>query len=331
MNKRVYLLSAYPFDAANFGRSWLLEHSQPLEGYEIVDDPESADIILFVEAHPGWDPYYFQVKSHQVFKRYRDKCIVYHDADLCVNTMRVITPNIQRWQYRRERQATFHFLALQFQNEFIDRIDEFDQTRRYLYSFDGSTRTNPIRKRLMSLEHPRALLIDRGQSRAWEMTAEERRGYQRDYVEGIAASKFILCPAGVGPASARLFETMRMRRPPVILSDQWTPVRGIDWDDFSVTIKEADIPKLGEILESQEERAEEMGRQARKVWEMHFSPAISLQRLCETADKLQQKPYGVFEYVTDISQFLSPYHFRGLLRYYTKFRPSLNKTTPRVV
>ncbi|MEM8866890.1 MAG: exostosin family protein [Verrucomicrobiota bacterium] len=325
MKKKVQLLSAYSLDAMNFGPAWLQTNSRPLEGYELVDDSELADFIIFVEAHPGWDPYYFQVKAHQVYKRYKQKCILYHDADRCVNRMRVITPNIEKWQYEPKRHAASHFLALQFENQFVDRIHEFDQTRRYLFSFDGSTRTNPLRKRLMSLDHPRSLLIDRGQSRAWEMTSEEREQYQRDYVEGIAASQFILCPAGVGSASARLFETMCMGRPPVILSDQWLPVGGLDWDTFSVIIKEADVPRIGEILESREAEAEQMGQLARKAWEANFSPEVSLQRLCEMAERLLQHPYRVSAYLWDNLQFFHPYHFRGLLRYYTKFRRSVPK------
>src|SRR2546423_4170060 len=47
------------------------------------------------------------------------------------------------------------------------------------------------------------------------------RDYWRRDGEICKASKFILCSRGVGTSSVRLFDTMRMGRVPVILSDQW--------------------------------------------------------------------------------------------------------------
>ena len=318
--KQVFLTTAYPAGPLNFGPAWLLEHSSGLEGYAVTEDPEAADIIVFVENHPANDLYFMEVRHHALRRAYPEKCVLYHDADRSVTPMRTIAPNVARWQYNPRSKATFHFLARLCENEAVNQTADFETERHWLFSFDGTARTNPIRKRVLALEHPRAKIVDRGAAKAWEMTEAEKADYQQAYVDGILGSHFVLCPAGIGPASCRLFETLQMGRPPVIIADQWIPVDGVDWDACSVRVRERDIEKLPAILEEREPEAVAMGRRAREVWERHFSPEVSLQRLCETADRLVRNRYGAVDWLRDVWQFLEPYHFRGLVRYLLRYR-----------
>ena len=68
----------------------------------------------------------------------------------------------------------------------------------------------------------------------------------------------ILCPRGEGTSSIRLFESLRMGRPPVIISDQWVPPEGPAWDTFSVRIPERRIHTIPDRLTELEHQAEMM-------------------------------------------------------------------------
>jgi len=60
--------------------------------------------------------------------------------------------------------------------------------------------------------------------------------FTKEYAKAILNSQFVLCPAGWGPATYRLFETMEMGRVPVTLSDEWVPPPGPRWDEFSIAL-----------------------------------------------------------------------------------------------
>ena len=86
----------------------------------------------------------------------------------------------------------------------------------------GSIRNSPVRRDLAQLSHPRAFF--KNTSDEFELLLQlrlsqrDRLDYYRRYAELTKASKFVLCPRGVGASTIRLFETMRMGRVPVILS-----------------------------------------------------------------------------------------------------------------
>jgi hypothetical protein len=64
---------------------------------------------------------------------------------------------------------------------------------------------------------------------------------------------------------------MRAGRVPVIISDEWVEPLSIDWESFSVRVRENEIPEIPSILREMEPRSEQMGTEARKVWEDNFS------------------------------------------------------------
>ena len=62
-----------------------------------------------------------------------------------------------------------------------------------------------------------------------------------------------------------------MGRACVILSDDWHPNDGVNWNSFSITVAERDASRIPEILDRNAHRAAEMGARARRVWEEQFS------------------------------------------------------------
>ncbi|MBA2269339.1 MAG: exostosin family protein [Chthoniobacterales bacterium] len=97
----------------------------------------------------------------------------------------------------------------------------------------GSMENATVRRDLMTLKHPRGFIQDTSAEFARvlqrAMNAAERRDYHRRYADITKASKFVLCPRGLSVSSIRLFETMKMGRVPVILSDGWVEPPGPAW------------------------------------------------------------------------------------------------------
>ena len=109
----------------------------------------------------------------------------------------------------------------------------------------------------------------------------ERAPFYLAYADAMASARFSLCPRGVGAASIRLYESMKMGRPCVILSDAWHPNDGVDWDSFSIRVPEADVLRIPQILEEHADRAAEMGLRARAEWEKWFSEKVRFHRVVE--------------------------------------------------
>ena len=140
----VFLTSAYPYDTQNnFGPQWLLEHADDAGRALCTDDPEAARCILFVENHPPADPYFLAVRRHELFRKYPDKCVLYHDADRSVTAMRTISPSIERWQYDPRHKRTAHYIARLCENDGVNAVSTVDHgADRHLYSFQGAASTH---------------------------------------------------------------------------------------------------------------------------------------------------------------------------------------------
>lgn len=183
------------------------------------------------------------------------------------------------------------------------------QERPYLYSFVGSPATHPVRGRLMSIGHPRALLIDR-QATPVGPPSLTREDYEREYAQNIKQSEFVLCPRGGGTSSFRLYEAMMLGRVPVIIADQWVAPKGPDWDSFSVRVKETELDTIPCVLEERASEAGGMGEAARAAWLEWFSESVSFHRIIESCLELTafaSSRSGMRRYAPRL-QLLRPYH-----------------------
>lgn len=295
---------------------WLRSRSTNAENI-CTDDPADADVILFVELHNAYDPYFRQVIKHWLYKKYRKKCVLYHETDLCITTLPTISPSIEAWQYDPKHKLSFHYIARYTENETIDQSPvSFDIDRDYLYSFIGS-KTHKLRGQILEINHASdAYIKDTTGVNAWELSRVAKIEYEREYFDVMNKSAFILTPRGIGPSSYRLFESMQLGRAPVIISDQWVAIPGIKWDEFSIRIPQFRINEIPAILRERKEEAVEMGMRARRIWEQHFSPGVSLNQIAFAAKELVQNGYSFADAVKDYSQFIrNPWHFKNLLRF----------------
>lgn len=254
-----------------------------------MNDPRSADIILFTESHESDDPYMLTVARHPIWRRYEDKCFIYHDADWAVPVVRGVYPSIGQSDFQPERCRSGGYIARIESNEFI-AYDPAPGPREFLYSFAGAA-NSAVRVAILSQDHPRGCISETTGRTLWDLKGDALLEYKRGYVETIQHSQFVLCPRGYGPASYRLFETMEMGRVPVVLSDDWVPPDGPPWHECILRLPENSVPQIDHILASYSDRAEEMGRRAREVWQEWFSKRVSFHRLVQwCADLLRVQP-----------------------------------------
>ena len=134
------------------------------------------------------------------------------------------------------------------------------------------------------VRHERGSINDVGSlaQNAWsKWDLAEMTKISNTYSKLIQESKFVLCPRGNGTSSIRLFEAMKLGRAPVVISDNWVPPSGPDWNSFSITIPENEIGQIPRLLEEIEDKSVEMGRRAEIEWNNWFSNQGSINSILQ--------------------------------------------------
>lgn len=235
----------------------------------VAATPDSADYLLFVGTR---DVLYRDIRSHPLFRSFRFRSVVYDSNDRVIPLLPGIYPSIER-RYFDARRTRSGFYLRWSDSRFVE-YSEVGPSTRYLFAFVGSTETHPVRKKLLALRHPRGLVRDTSSEpgRGFGKSVAVYEDYRRRYGKELAAARFILCPRGAGVGSMRVFEAMKAGRVPIVISDDWVPPTGPEWETFSVRVAEDDAARIPDVLESIESRGSEMGALARREWERHFSP-----------------------------------------------------------
>ena len=310
---QLHALSAY--DSGNLALTWLNRQLPTAPGWSITPDPAAADLILFTETYAGLDPYFLDVIRHPVFRANRRKCVLHHISDNTLTLCRTLSPSIDRNHPAAHARRSFSYVVRVHDNPWLKSIPEAaiaSPQRRHLFSFVGDPETHPLRRALLDLHHPRALLQPATGSAATFMSPDQREPFQKAYLQTLLDSDFVLCPRGLGPSSMRLFEVMQLGRVPVILSDAWLPVAGVPWDEFAVFIPESEVSTLPALLERHQPEAARRGHRARAAWLKHFSPDRALPHLLGKATDLIQAPLSLGDSLASLLPILHPRHARLL-------------------
>lgn len=241
----------------------------------LTDDPDEADVILFWEPHQDsqviWAP---RIRAHPLVHQYPNKSFVVWLDDAPLGFLPGLYTSLPARLFDRTRHRAWIYWRLQ--NPFVLQAKEPREQPRFLASFHGGY-SHHVRRWLFD----RAPQFERHNIRV--IRTEHRRfapnphdpalaDDQRHYVEMIQASKFSLCPRGNGTGTFRVQESMCLGRAPVIISEEWVPVEGPDWNSFAIFLHSENLDQLPAILRTYEHAWEAMGRNARTAWERWFRP-----------------------------------------------------------
>ena len=233
-----------------------------------VDNAEAAErIVLFEEWGARFPSYIATLENEPLVKAHGRKLAVVNCDDLA----RGFLPGLYASLTPRNFDPALHRAAAY--PYVYNRVEDFAGAQaapEYLFSFTGSLRSHPVRRRLYQLHAGAEGVLMRVADVAFHAHTEAQK---RQYVEDMLASLFVLCPRGWSPASYRLFEAMQLGRCPVIISDDWMPIEGVDWTACAIRIREKDIAALPAILSRRRSEAEILGAAARAAWEACFSDA----------------------------------------------------------
>jgi hypothetical protein len=279
--------------------------------HRVVEEPAEADLVLFVETSGGAGHYFERVLRHPVYKAHRRRSYLFCSTDRLVPLLPGVFTSIERRWYRRAWTRGSHYLGV------VERPGlryEPGAPGEWLFSFLGAAAAHPVRGRLLSLRHPRALLVDTDAERA-EIAAGRRPPLAPDefgerFARSIHGSSFVLCPRGGGVSSFRLFESMMLGRAPVIVSDQLVLPDGPDWEACSLRVAEAEVERIPALLEERRGEAEAMGAAAREAWLDWFSPEVGFHRTverCLDLARYEDRRRGVRR-LTPYPQLLTPFH-----------------------
>src|SRR5688572_21746046 len=142
------------YSGADFRRLFTAAASDIFRQHQLVDSPEIADIILFVgSTYPDCR----DIRRHPFLQQYRDKCFLFHSDDYVIPFLPGVYVNIpKRWHSDRTLAGPYLQMLYWDHVPFVPSLLECN----YLFCFVGSTKTHPVRRRLMRLEHPRGYLED---------------------------------------------------------------------------------------------------------------------------------------------------------------------------
>lgn len=241
--------------------------------YSLVDNPEFADIILFVENYEA-DSHQKEIRKLPLVKKYRGKIFCFLENDNPVPMVRGVYACIPKRFYNPSRVRTGPYVWM-FRDSTVTPAALIGD-EPYLFSFQGNSATHPVRQQLLTLKHERSAIRDTSEIDKhvrWHATGDEQRVFFNQYDMLIQKSKFILCPRGEACSSIRFFEAMRAGRVPVLISDDYVLPQSIDFDSFVVRVTEASVQSIPTLLESIEHEAIERGRLAREAYERLYAGA----------------------------------------------------------
>lgn len=253
------------------------------EGFQRVDDPDQADVLLFIGSA---DPLHRDVRRHPLSRRHPRRVVLYSSADWLIPWLPGLYPGLPRSRHNPHRTRSAHYLRWSDQSSITPSDPE--TAASLLFGFSGDSGTAPLRRRVLALRHPRALLRDThaDPGRGFGQQPHIYHHYRDRYNADLAAVRFVLCPRGQAPATMRLFEAMKAARVPVLIADDWLPPAGPDWGRFLLRVPERRLEQLIPLLERHEAQAAAMGREARRAWEQWFAPEVSFPVLSAAAAEL---------------------------------------------
>lgn len=258
--------------------------AQPAPQFGLTPNQADADLIVLLEANIFFGrekiTYYQDLPWLQAASRF---CVVnYEDRPAG------FLPGMYTSLLVRNFDPHLHvsWPALRFYNHLVEseayRIAEQgvpDNDDEWLYSFLGSA-SNPVRRVLLDNprhEHNGGNVIE---IKRWY---DHTNGEKQRYVDVLKSSSFVLCPRGVAAYSHRILEALALGKVPVVIADDWVPF-SIDSADYYIRIREADAPRVADILRCEYASAVPLLKQKahavyRRYFDVRFRHMLAFERL----------------------------------------------------
>ncbi|HUP60958.1 MAG TPA: exostosin family protein [Thermoanaerobaculia bacterium] len=243
--------------------------------YAATGDPDQADLIVFWEPHQDSQVVYApRLRAHPLVHQHPNKVFVVSVEDAPLGFLPGLYTSLPSRLHHPQRHRTWIYYRLQNPYLHSRRDERRDVHPCNLASFTGAN-SDYVRASLFELKDrfARERIVVAATKRgkfAVNPNDSQLRESQLAYADAMLNARFSLCPRGNGPGTYRVQESLAVGRPPVIISDEWVPVAGLDWNEFAVFVEERNVRHLPAILREREPQWREMSRKARETYESFF-------------------------------------------------------------
>lgn len=256
--------------------------------HQFVNCPDEADIILAIDIRLIKDWKLKEFFESKIYKEYKHKLFIYDERDIPRCFHRGLYASMPKSLFISKYQESVCYPTRPMEQNFTaEEISKARNTKpEFLFSFIGSN-THRIRNSVLNLKHNRANIKEtKGFMFHQKADNPNYLPQTHEFLYSSANSKFVICPRGAGPNSFRLYETMQLRRVPVVISDQWQEITNIDWKTCCIRIRQKDINRIPQIIEEKEEDWEHMSNNAYKIFNNHFASDVFLHHWIESCARL---------------------------------------------
>ena len=274
--------------------------------YALTQNPKEADFILFIGGINGEHNEF--VKRNNIYKKYKKKCFIISDSGFGIKSVRGIYTSLSKNEYNKSIHEAGWYFPMDDLTEYAEQNDII-KTCNILCSFRGDLNTHPIRRIIHKLlvnktsKNYKSTNTESKQITAWiKYDLTEINLLKKTYIQEILNSNFVLCPRGYNTSSMRIYEVMSLGRVPIIISDQWIKPEGPDWKKFCIFVKENEVERLEEIIDKYKNKSLQMGRIARREWELWFSNSVYASKILNKVESLSKRKRNFI-----------PYHYLPLL------------------
>jgi hypothetical protein len=255
--------------------------------HSAVTDPDEAEVILFSQGHmlhSDWKLAIVEKHAEAFTDPHRVMVFDERDRPWCRYPGVYVSMPAGRFDSRYQRAwGYFPPASPSLPNEAPD----------LLFSFIGSM-THKCRRPLLNLDGGDAVVEAVAGFTFYDPSSRDFEARQRRFQEILIRSRFVLCPRGQGTSSIRLYETLSAGRVPVVISDDWVPPPGPDWNRFSVRWPEGRVAGLREALAAYDEHWNDMSAAAKQAFAEFFAPDVWFHQFAELCEELRDQPSDPF-------------------------------------
>jgi hypothetical protein len=240
----------------------------------------AADMVIVTDTELGKIVYGDSYKK-MLRKSLRGKVfVVYDQSDVPIINLKGLYTSLASYQTVNRYVAQVPYVStytkIQVQTE------NWHQTRNVLWAFSGGCGQPgfmgyKVRQNILAISDEEAIVRDTTFDSMWSMNGDAtmlRRRNQSLMKHELEKAVFCICPCGAGVSSFRMYEAMRSGCIPVIVSDHWVPSLPIDWNQFSIRIREDQVHEIPRLLREKSKHASQLRENLRAVVETYLADQV---------------------------------------------------------